>query len=232
MSIYHLHIPRTSGGYVRELILNSLKPVNTVIRHNNPLVAEEFKTADFISGHYGLNPCNYVDKVFTVLRDPNEITFSYIKFITLVRDQPKFNEDYLKKYLYEESLRKSVTNVMTNFLSFEVDIEKYNKVLIDHIKRVNNSWFLKLEDPSSETAIKNISDKNITTFMYDSPTLYDDIARFVGAESFDYSIDKVHESPIGNDHLFEKYFDELSEANKEDIKLYKAISQDFAKDDI
>jgi hypothetical protein len=223
MSLYHLHIPRTSGGYIRELILNSLKPEKTIIRHNNPLPKDGFSDADFISGHYGLNPCSYADKTFTVLRDPNELTFSYIKFITLVPGQPEFSEDYLKRYLYDESLRKSVTNVMTKFLSFHVDIEEYNKVLIDHMERVHNCWFLKTEEPSYNEALKNISDRNIKTFLYNSPTLYDDISSFVGVDRFDYSIEKVHESPPANRDLFEKYFDEISAANSEDIKLYEQV---------
>jgi hypothetical protein len=221
MSIYHLHIPRTSGGYVRKMITNSLNSENNVVGHYRTISENDFKNAEVISGHYGLNPCKFADKTFTILRDPAELTFSYIKYLSLVPGGSEFNEDMLKKYLYEDNLRNSVTNVMTKFLSCYVNIDKYNNFITNHINMANNSWYLENTGSSYSDAINSIKSNQISVFLYDSDNLYSDIAKFLGVDVLESPQKRINESFHDTSGLFEKYFDEIQYENADDYILYE-----------
>lgn len=225
MSIYHLHIPRTSGGFIRKSIVSKIDGYN-VVGHYRSISDEDFKKASFISGHYGLNPSNFVDRIFTVLRNPNELTFSYIKYLSLVSGVNNFSEDFLKKYLYEDKLRFAVTNVNTKFLSANVNIDQYNKNINNHINMANNLWYLEIEDVSSANAIRQIKDKNILTFFYDSKNLYRDIHDMIGINYNPINISRVNQSFADTEELYEKYFDEISLANNVDLQLYRRFKDE------
>jgi hypothetical protein len=224
MSIYHLHIPRTSGGFTRNLLVNSENFKNHVAGHYRTISEYDFQNADFVSGHYGINPINFVDKTFTIIRDPNELTFSYIKYLSMVPGGELFNEDHMKRYLNEEDLRGSVTNVMSKFLSLEVDLEKYNSNIHDHMNMAKNSWYLKSETYSADIAIENIDRNNISVFLYESETLHQDILKMLEIEERDQPRTRTNISFVDNSGFYEKYFKDIYEANDQDIILYKRLA--------
>jgi hypothetical protein len=222
MSIYHLHIPRTSGGFIRKRILPNFNG-DSVVGHYRTISNEDFKKANFISGHYGLNPCEFVDKTFTVLRNPNELTFSYIKYLSIVSGKYEFNEDFLKQYLYEDNLRFAVTNVNIKFLSASVNIHKYNKNINDLMNMANSLWYLEVEELSVKNAINQIKNNNISIFFYDSEKIYENIYGMLGIESGPTDQYRVNQSFVDTKGLYEKYFDEISMANKIDLDFYKEV---------
>jgi hypothetical protein len=222
MSIYHLHIPRTSGGYTRNIIKSAIDDRNSVTGHYRTISDDSFKQASFISGHYGTNPCKFADKTFAILRNPNELTFSYIKYLSLVQGGVQFDEDFLKRYLYEDNLRYSVTNVLSKFLTFEVDLEEYNKNIENHVTMANNCWFLKKDNVSVESVFSSISKNNITTFIYESENVHKKVFDFVGLDTVPQS-SRVNQSFADQRDLYGKYFDEISAANDIDIVVYERM---------
>lgn len=222
MSIYHLHIPRTSGGFIRKSILENFYGYS-VTGHYRTIDNYEFEKADFISGHYGLNPCKYVDKVFAVLRSPNELTFSYIKYLALVSGQNNFDEEFLKRYLYDDKLRFAVTNVNTRFLSNDVNLDNYNANIENLMNMANNSWYLENEEVSVERAIDKVKENNIELFFYDSQNLYNSIFDFLNEEFLLMNSPRVNASFMDTDNLYQKYFDEINLANEVDLELYRRV---------
>lgn len=225
MSIYHLHIPRTSGGFIRKSILSKFNEYN-VVGHYRTISNDEFDKASFISGHYGLNPCSFVDKTFTIFRDPNELTFSYIKYLLLAAGYSQIKEDLLKRYLYEEKFRASVTNVITKFLCNNVDINNYNKNIHDHLKMAHNLWYLDIKEVSTAGAIEQIKSKNISVFFYDSDSLYKDISDLFNINTEAFQGARINESFQDASGLYEKYLEEISLANSIDLELYKRIKNE------
>lgn len=225
MSVYHLHIPRTSGGFIRRSILSEFDGYS-VAGHYRTISNNEFQKASFISGHYGLNPCSFVDKTFTVLRDPNELTFSYIKYLLLGSGYSYVKEDLLKKYLYEEKKRVSVTNVITKFLSSNIDIDKYNKNIDNHLNMAYNLWYLDVKRVSVEAAMEQIESKNISVFFYGSNRLYEDISAFFNIKLKSFLGARINQSFQDTSGLYEKYFEEISLANSVDLELYRRIKSE------
>lgn len=225
MSIYHLHIPRTSGGFIRKSMLSKFDGHN-VVGHYRRISNEEFKKANFISGHYGLNPCHFVDKTFTILRDPNELTFSYIKYLSLISKTNNFNEDFFKKYIYEDKLRLAVTNVNAKFLSSFVNIDKYNQNIDDHINMAHNLWYLDVKEVSAEAAAEQIKSRNISVLFYDSKMLHEDVSRLFNINVESFQGDRINESFQDTSGLYEKYFGEISLANSVDLELYWRIKNE------
>lgn len=223
MSTYHLHIPRTSGGFVRNLLVDSGYFKNNVVGHYRTISENDFKNADLISGHYGINPISFVDKTFAIVRKPNELTFSYIKYLSMVPGGEKFSEDSIKRYLGEENLRKSVTNVSSQFFSLKLNFKSYNENIHDHMNMANNSWYLDGKEFSADTAIDSILKNNIYTFMYESTTLYNDILDMMGLSTEINKNKKVNKSFVDETDLYEKYFNEIDLANYEDNILYERL---------
>ena len=194
MSIYHLHIPRTSGGYIRKLILNNSNYSKVVSGHYREIAESDFIDADFISGHYGVNPLAVSSKNFSVVRDPCELTFSYIKYLSSAESGQPLPEDHVKKYLYEDSLRESVTNVMSKFLTRRVNFYLYNLNLNDLLGMANSTWHLEDQPYSVEKVLKSISDNNIKLFFYESKTLYTDIETYLNLEVKNIPTERLNKS--------------------------------------
>ena len=223
MTTYHLHIPRTSGVYVRNLLTKSHPPEAVVSGHYRTLSISAFNSAKVISGHYGLSPCPFSNKIFTIVRDPHELTFSYIKYLSLFDGPNSFTEDHLKRYLNDDDLRNSVTNVLSKFLSLELDLDAYNKNIHDLLHMANKSWYLKDTDYSVETAMESIEQNNIKVFYYKSEMLYENLAQFLGIPIEDLPSEKINSSPADKSDLYRKYYNEIAEANKIDNLLYERL---------
>lgn len=223
MTIYHLHIPRTSGVYVRNLLLEKHASDSVVAGHYRTLSNLDFSEAKAISGHYGLSPCPFASKIFTIVRNPNDLTFSYIKYLSLFDGPDSFTEEHLKRYLYEDDLRDSVTNVLSKFLSLELDMDSYNKNIHDLLYMANKSWCLQGAGYSVKTAMESVYRHKIKIFNYESESLHRDLADFVEIPIERFPSGKINSSPKDKSDLYSKYYNEIAEANKIDTSLYERL---------
>ncbi len=223
MTIYHLHIPRTSGVYIRNLLLEKHASDSVVAGHYRTLSNSDFSEARAISGHYGLSPCSFASKIFTIVRNPNDLTFSYIKYLSLFDGPNSFTEDHLKRYLHQEDLRDSVTNVLSKFLSLKLDMDAYNKNIHNLLHMANRSWYLQSSEYSVEVAINSIDRHNIKIFNYESESLHRDLADFIEIPIEKFPSGKINSSPVDKSDLYSKYYNEIAEANKIDTLLYERL---------
>lgn len=223
MTVYHLHIPRTSGVYVRTLLLKGRTTEESVAGHYRTVSESDFAKAKTISGHYGLSPCPYADKTFAIVRRPEHLTFSYIKYLSLFNGSNAFTEDHLKRYLNEDKLRDSVTNVISKFLSLKLDLNLYNKNIKDLLQMANNSWYLEKLKYSDQTAIDSIKRNNIKIFHYESESLYKDLAQFLSISEDSFAVDKINASPADRSDLYNKYYNDIINLNSTDNQLYERL---------
>jgi hypothetical protein len=157
------------------------------------------------------------------LRDPNELTYSYIKYLTFVTNNTVANEQNLIKYLNDKNLSDSVTNVISKFLTFDTNIEKYNSNIHDHITMANNSWFLKQGSLSKEHVLSSILKNNVKIFYFDDKDLYQNIGNFLNIDLRASRIENLNVSIDEDSHLYEKYFDKISSLNNIDNSVFAAV---------
>ena len=86
MSIYHLHIPRTLGIYIKNNVLPHLITggVPHFVSNRTSINTENIKNSKFVGGHFGLMPLKYMNnpEVFCIVRDPIDRFISYFNYTT------------------------------------------------------------------------------------------------------------------------------------------------------
>jgi hypothetical protein len=131
--IYYLHIPRTSGVFIRDKVLfhSEQNQKSFLSTHKINIGLEDFENKDYISGHYGLTPIPYVSTTFTILRDPIERTFSYMKYIWEHFYNYTSMDEAFMFFLTNKNFKEILSNQQSNFLTSQIDINEYNTILID-----------------------------------------------------------------------------------------------------
>jgi hypothetical protein len=192
-----------------------------LLGHGSPISEEAFAKAELISGHFGVEPLNYSKKSFCVIRDPNELTFSYIKNISY---KLKINipfEELINLYLTTKEFSSSVTNLITKSLTGKVDISEYNNYYSNQTIMVDNCWFLKNPLKNYENIISFIEDNNIKVYLYESKDLYKDIFSYINLNNINIdNYHKVNHTEKEFDYLYDKYFDRINELNYLDKSIY------------
>jgi hypothetical protein len=219
MSIYHLHIPRTSGVYIRENLIKSFQDSNNFVGHKQAM-PESFKTFDNISGHFANNPVKEADLTFAVIRNPVNLTFSYIQYM---RDKfyPILTFDELfSKYEKEDKL-KSFTNINTKFLTGFINVVKYNKTINDLKKLAENCWETENYVSTAAFAKKHLDNSDIKILRYEDHDLYKNIS-----DIYERNIAEgvVNESSEIDSATVKKYVNIISELNWLDLELYEIIN--------
>ena len=145
MSIYHLHIPRTSGIYVKQNILPNLitKKINHFVSNRTFIDIKKIETSEFVGGHFGLMPLDYMNKptVFSIIRHPLDRFISYFKYTTGLIRSKKEIEEKIESWLYGEQAEIQ-SNSQAKFLTGKMNIDKFNKNINFFQSSVNNNWFI------------------------------------------------------------------------------------------
>lgn len=218
MSIYHLHVPRTSGVYIREKLIKSFKESNNFVGHTQEIPAS-FKSFDNISGHFANTPVQESSLTFAVIRNPIDLTFSYIQYM---RDKfyPTLTfEELFKKYEREDKL-KSFTNINAKFLTGFVNTDKYNRSINNLKNLAENCWEVENYVSSTQFAKDHIANSKIKVFKYEDPIVYKKISSIYGKDIPD---GVINESSNIDDRITKKYLSPVSELNWLDLELYEAI---------
>lgn len=222
MSLYHVHVPRTSGTFIKRSICNSFSYSSCFLGHKKILEREDFVNKQFISGHFATLPLEYCEKAFAVIRDPNELTFSWIKLMAKAKPDIPF-EELLEMYLLPSQLNYACTNLISKYVTGVIDVVEYNKNYNPNlITVIDNCFFIKDYITDYEDVISFIENKKINIYIYGSKNMYKNIF-------FDYNIDStsiddskvVNESSAEYNYLYHKYFDIISELNYLDIPVYE-----------
>lgn len=216
-----MHVPRTSGVFIRNIIADRFNMKNKIVGHGQVLEDAEYVNAEFISGHFGIEPLRYAKKAFSIIRDPNKLTFSYIKHIHARLKMTVPFEELLNIYLTPSEFSFAVTNLITKSLTGTVDIEEYNKHYSSQIIMVDNCWFLKDHLTDHDDVISFIKDYNIKIYIYESQNVYSSILSDNQIDNIDVNDRKaVNNTSKSFDHLYDKYLDRINELNDIDGKVY------------
>lgn len=220
--IYHLHIPRTSGVLIREVIKNQNPESKIVSGHKNQISISDLDSANFISGHYGTLPIKRSDKTFTIIREPIERTFSCLKYIWSHFYSSMSMYDFFEFYLSDQKLSESVSNQQSKFLTGPVEINKYNDNIKNLKNMVESNWFIESNVKSVSDVISSIYLNNIEVFDYSNKKLYLEISKVIGINyNKDIFENKLNISPFMVKDIYLEYYDKVANLNYLDLELYE-----------
>jgi hypothetical protein len=228
-AIYFLHIPRTSGVFIRDIVLpHSEKNQKTFLStHKVNIELQEFKNKDYISGHYGLTPTPYASKTFTILRDPVERSFSYMKYIWEHFYNYMSIDEAFMFFLTNKNFINVLSNQQSYFLTSDIDIDEYNKNTNRIEKHVSSNWYLITKKISKDSVVESINKNNIPVLFFEDPDLYKKVFSIYGLNNNDtigYN-KKANESVETDLELYNKYYDKIYEINEIDIEVYNTLKE-------
>lgn len=143
LSIYHLHIPRTAGIYVKNNILPHLITggIDHFVSNRTYISTEQIKRSRFVGGHFGLMPLKHMNDpaVFCLVRDPVDRLISYFKYTTGPIRAGKEAEEKLESWLYGEQSQVQ-SNLQSKFLTGSMNIDKFNQGVTQLQGIVGRGW--------------------------------------------------------------------------------------------
>ncbi len=227
--IYYLHIPRTSGVFIRDKVLLHSQENNKsfLSTHQINIELEDFKNKDYISGHYGLTPIPYASTTFTILRDPVERSFSYMKYIWEHFYNYLSMEQAFIFFLTNKNFRKNLSNQQSNFLTSHIDINEYNKNTNDTAKHVTSNWYLVTKEINKNSVIESVNKNNINILFFEDPNLYKKVFDFYelkNTSSINLN-EKINESKKVDLEFYKKYYEEIYKINEIDIEVYNFFKE-------
>lgn len=232
MSIYHLHIPRTAGIYIKNHVLPHLitSGVPHFVSNRTIIDVEKWNNSKFIGGHFGLSPLDYMDsdtKVFTVIRNPVDRFISYFKYTTGLVRAGQEASDKLERWLYGDQ-SNTQANLQTKFLLGKTNINEFNKNFNYFQKNVDNAWYLEEISGGVEKAISNLdkfyaySLENLNLFKEDMNKALEKEFLF---KPFKGVNDSANRSPEIGLSLTKKQIARIEELNEMDMILYEHVSK-------
>lgn len=230
MSIYHLHIPRTSGIYIKNNVLPHLISggVSHFVSNRTQINPTTISNSEFVGGHFGLMPLDYMKnpEVFSILRHPVDRFISYFKYTT---GRIRMGEEAERKkhsWLYgEECLMQS--NSQSKFLTGKINIEKFNNGIGYLQENVKQHWFIENYTLNLDSVLSNVdkiycySLENQNIFLEDlNKSLY----KHFGFNTFKYR-DKANCSPEIGVTFSKKDIDRIVELNELDMQVYEYVQK-------
>lgn len=218
MSIYHLHIPRTSGVFVREQIIKKTYG-SMFVGHTVPL-PQSFSNYEYVSGHYATNPIPDFDINFAIYRDPVELTFSYVNYM---RDKlyPHLSFDELMKEYIDTDKIKNFVNINSRFLTGVMDVTKYNKMITNLRDVAENGWYVESSCKNLDSFVETIQNNRTILINYYDPQKYQKISSIYNVE---YNDVKINESSEIYEESFIKYNNLITDLNSFDLEVYEYLS--------
>lgn len=217
-SVYHLHIPRTSGIFIRNHIAKYFKDPKHV-SHNMPLYEKNINNYSLISGHYATYPISLMNSplIFSIMRNPVERYISYYKYVR--HKFPEYSNNSLLDYwINDDRLSQLHSNTHLKCFTGSINIDKYNQYYVSKYTSEEN-WFL--ENYSSE--IKdgiNFIDKNYIFTMDSMTNLTGSISSLLQIPQFS-NLYKYNSSDKSDWGITKKQYDRIEELNQKDMELYE-----------
>ena len=230
MSIYHLHIPRTSGIYIKNNVLPHLITggVPHFVSNRTVIDTNKLTTSKFVGGHFGLMPLDYMDNpdVFSIIRNPIDRFISYFKYTT---GRVRMGEEAEKRkydWLYGEEAEKQ-SNSQSKFLTGKINIEKFNNNIYYLQENVKNHWFIENYSLNLNDVLSNID--KFYCYTLDNQNLFlEDLNKSLyknfGFNTFKYK-DKVNRSPDIEVIFSKQDIDKIIELNELDMQVYEYVQK-------
>lgn len=247
MTIFHNHIPRTSGGVINHYIKQNTSISQYVIEPTDKIDPKNFNNKQYIAGHIGQLPQKYIEDVtsFSFVRNPREQWISwfwlmYKQGLTIVDGKiidSKIGtpQAYMEKFLYDDSFYPGTSNIQSKFLTGHVDIDLWNRVE-EPIDKMQSNWCLKeytldikdIDNALDRYVVENIENRNnliefINTLFEKKYNIYNAIK--------DYEW-PGHNTPKPNYLEFDipkAWNDRINELNQADYYLYDRVKSSKKK---
>lgn len=218
MSIYHLHIPRTGGVFIREKIIKQLN--NVFSGHRNSLPSS-FSGYDHVSGHFATTPISDVDHSFAVVREPVSLTFSYINYM---RDlfYPNWSFDDLFHFYLETNKLDSFVNINTRFLTGVTDVSLYNKNIENLKDMAESAWHVKDHALEATTAIDIIDTNETDIIFFEDINKINTVCNIYGVKAENK---KLNTSSSITPDVFSRHYRTIKDLNELDVATYLKLKE-------
>ena len=230
MSIYHLHIPRTSGIYIKNNVIPHLisNGVEHCISNRNKIDVEKIKKSRFVGGHFGLMPLDYMDspEIFTIVRDPVERFISYFKYTTGPKRAGKEAEEKLDRWLYGEECEMQ-SNLQSKFLTGKLNIEKFNQDILQFQNTVSSGWYLegyKLDIKNVISSLEKMKAYTLEELDLFKIDLNKSLLKQFGFSTFKHS-DKANSSYDIGIKFDKRHINRIEEINLLDMEVYEYVQK-------
>ena len=228
MSIYHLHIPRTSGVYVKYNVLPNLiiNKIPHFISNRTTIDPEKISNSKFVGGHFGLMPLRYMEnpKVFCIVRNPVERFISYFNYTTGLIRAGQEAENKLEEWLYGDQ-SDIQSNSQSKFLTGSMNIDKFNAGINLFQRSVNNNWFIEDYTLDLNKIYENID--KFYCYTLDHHGLFLDDMNKALQDQFNFTtfknLDKANTSPDTGVVFTKKHIDRIIELNSIDMEVYEYV---------
>lgn len=230
MSIYHLHIPRTSGIYIKNNVLPHLITggVPHFISNRTHIDTEKIANSKFVGGHFGLMPLDYMDnpEVFTIIRHPVDRFISYFKYTTGLIRMGKEAEERLDDWLYGKQSDMH-SNSQSKFLTGKMNIDYFNNNINYMQEKVSSGWFLENYSLSKDVVLGNVDKFNC--YSLDNHHIFIEdfnkaLHKNFGFQSFTHR-DPANKSPDIGIIFGKKEIDRIMELNQLDMEVYEYVQK-------
>lgn len=230
MSIYHLHIPRTSGIYIKNNVIPHLisNGVEHFISNRSRIDVEKIKQSKFVGGHFGLMPLDYMEnpEIFTIVRDPVERFISYFKYTTGPKRAGKEAEEKLDRWLYGEECEMQ-SNLQSKFLTGKLNIEKFNQDILQFQNTVSSGWYLegyKLDIKNVISSLEKMKAYTLEELDLFKIDLNKSLLKQFGFSTFKHS-DKANSSYDIGIKFDKRHINRIEEINLLDMEVYEYVQK-------
>lgn len=218
MSIYHLHIPRTGGVFIREKII---KQLDNIFSGHRDALPSSFSGYDHVSGHFATTPIADVDYSFAVVREPISLTFSYINYM---RDlfYPNWSFDDLFYFYLETNRLDSFVNINTKFLTGVTDVYLYNKNIEDLRDVAESAWYVKNYALEATTAVDIIASNKTNIIFFEDRDKINIVCNIYGVKAENK---KLNTSSSITPEVFSRHYKTIKDLNELDIATYLKLKE-------
>lgn len=230
MSIYHLHIPRTSGIYIKNNVLPHLiaDGVPHFVSNRSKIDLGIIKNSKFVGGHFGTTPIEYMNspEVFSIIRNPVDRFISYFKYTTGLVRMGEEAEKKKYEWLYGKQSEMH-SNSQSKFLTGKINIDYFNNNLNYMQEKVESGWFLENYNLNLDKILENV-DKFYCYSLDNYEIFIDDFNKALmknfGFNSFKYK-DPANLSPDIGIIFNKKDVERIIQLNELDIKVYEYVQK-------
>lgn len=234
MSIYHLHIPRTSGVHVRNNVVPHMlsNNVDHFASNRTKIDIDKISKSKFVSGHFGRMPIKFMSDptVFCLLRDPIERFISYFKYTTGYITSKQDAQNNLDMWLYGEQSYKQ-SNLQSKFLTGQTNIHEFNRNIGNFDAYINNTWHLEGYSLDINKIKESIDEMHIYTMENYNKFINDfniELKKQFNFTSFEYN-EKANESPSIKIEISKADRERIMELNLIDYEVYDHVRSNEKK---
>jgi hypothetical protein len=148
-------LPEIKARSVKHFASNRFLPINVNV----------IKESQFVSGHFGLMPLDYMDgpEIFTIVRDPVERFVSYFNYTIKPHQSQKKIEERFYNWLYgEDSVNQS--NLQSKFLTGKTNIKKFNKDIVTFETTIESGWHIEDYSLDIKDVVNNLQNMHYYSF--------------------------------------------------------------------